>query len=662
MLKKKKSGKFSFSLKSKLILSFLIVLLIPSIVISYTSYKSAEKNVDGQMLDQAQKDVDLVSQAINQFVHAQMENIEYLSNAITAGDIVKNSDDQTRKILDTIQDAKADVEQTYVGTESGEFMNSPTSFKNPSDYDPRERPWYKQAMDNEGTVIVTDPYVSQSSKQAVVTLAKATADGEGVVAVNLKLGSLSNMINEISIGNDGYLFLLDKTSHYISHPDIEAGSEATQSFIKDIYESESGKFNYTFEGDQKKMAFTTNNMTGWKIGGTMYQDEVNQAVKPILNTTITVIVVSLILSGIIIFFMVRSIGKPINQLVGATDKMRKGDLTVEVDLHRNDELGKLAQAFNQMRTHLRDVILQVREKASNLAASSEQLNASTEQNTLATEQISSSIQEVASGVESQSASIEKSSEMANGMSNSIQQIAASSNEVSTTALNATSVVKAGNQAIDTTVEQMESIKQTVHDLSANIEGLGKHSQEISKIVDVITDIAEQTNLLALNAAIEAARAGEHGKGFAVVADEVRKLAEQSSQSSEQIRQMIVAIQDVTNNAVTSMETGTAEVDKGIEVVSHAGQSFTDITSFVNSVTEQIQQVTSKIQEIASGAEHFITTFDKVATVAKTTSDGAQNVSASTQEQLASMEEITSSATSLSQMAEELQELVDQFNV
>lgn len=661
-VKKTKNRKFSFNLRNKLILSFLLVLLLPSIIISYTSYKSSEDNIDSRMLNTAQKDVEIANQAINQFVHAQKENIEYLSNTIIAGDIVDNNDTQTRRILDTIQDSKADVEQTYVGTKTGEFMNSPTSFKNPPDYDPRERPWYKQAMENKAEVIITDPYVSKSSEQVVVTLAKATADGQGVVAVNLKLGSLSEMIGDISIGNEGYLFLLDKTSHYISHPTNEAGSEATEDFIKDIFKSESGKFDYTLDGDQRKLAFTTNQMTGWKIAGTMYQDEVNQAVKPILDTTLFVIIISLILGGIIILFIIRSIAKPIKQLVSATDKMRDGDLSISVDLHRNDELGQLAKAFNQMRENLSNVISQVHEKASSLAASSEQLNASTEQNTLATEQISSSIQEVASSMESQTASIEESSKMANDMSKSIQQIAASSNEVSTTAKDAILVVDAGNQALDTTVGQMEYIKKTVHELSNNIEGLGNHSQEISKIVDVITDIAEQTNLLALNAAIEAARAGEHGKGFAVVADEVRKLAEQSSQSSEQIRQMIESIQQGTTDAVKSMETGTSEVDKGIDIVNQAGQSFTEITNFVNTVSKQIQQVSSQIDVISSSAEHFVTTFDKVTAVSETTSDGAQNVSASTQEQLASMEEISGSATSLSQMAEELQELVKNFKL
>ncbi|MEK3888308.1 methyl-accepting chemotaxis protein [Bacillus sp. FSL K6-3431] len=653
---------FKLSLRNKLILSFLIILLIPSITIAITSYMSSEKNIDSQMLGAAQKDVEIVSQTVDQFIAAQMENIDYLSSTIGAGAITKNTDTETRKLLDAIQDSKATVEQTYIGTETGQFMNSPTSFKNPPEYDPRQRPWYQEAMKNSKNVIITDPYVSQSSQKVVVTLAKATADGKGVVAVNLKLESLTDMISKVSIGKEGYLFLLDKNNNYISHPTNKAGEEATEGFFEKIKESISGKIDYTLDGEQKKLAFTTNELTGWKIVGTMFQDEIDKAVKPILNTTLIVIIVSLIIGGLLILFIIRSIIKPINELVGAADKMSQGDLGVHINLKNKDELGRLAQAFNHMRTSLSEVILNVREKSSTLAASSEQLNASTEENTSATEQISSSIQEVAAGMEIQSNRIEQSTIMAEEMSKSIQYIVSSSNEVSQTAVNATSAVEEGNKAIETTVGQMEYIKDTVHELSGSIQVLDSQSQEISKIVDVITGIADQTNLLALNAAIEAARAGESGKGFAVVADEVRKLAEQSAQSTEQIRQMIGAIQKETSIAVKSMESGTTEVDRGIEVVSHAGESFTAITGFVNTITEQIEQVTSEIEGISSGTEQFVQTFEEVAKVADSTSGGAQNVSASTQEQLASMEEIRSSAMSLSEIAEELQGLVQQFKL
>ncbi|GGE34603.1 methyl-accepting chemotaxis protein McpA [Pullulanibacillus camelliae] len=653
---------FHLSLKAKLTLSFLVILIVPLVVSNWISYKDAENTVDSQMMNSEHNSVNIVNQTIDQFISAQEQNIDYLAQAIPAADINNNENKKTREILNKIQKSSANVEQTYVGTETGSFMNEPTSFKNPPDYDPRKRPWYQDAMKANGKVIITDPYVSQSSKQMVVTIAQKTQDGQGVAAVNLRLDSITNMLSSIKVGQHGYLSLLDKNNMIISDPKEKEGTKAKGSFYKTIHSGNSGDLNVVHKGKQERLSYETNKLTGWKIIGTMYQDEVDQAVHPILTKTIIVLVISLILAGLLIFLIIRSITRPLALLMDSADKVSEGDLRAPVVIKTQDEIGQLGHAFERMRTSLIQVVSEIESKATSLAASSEELSASTNQNSKATEQITQSIQELSLGAERQSRKIDESTQSAIEMVTTIQEISESSNEVASTAINTSNVVNEGNEAVEVSVQQMQFIKNTVSELAEKLKTLGEYSANIDQIINVITEIADQTNLLALNAAIEAARAGEQGKGFAVVADEVRKLAEQSSQSTDKIREVVTAIQKETDLALQSMETGKVEVDKGIDVVNSAGESFKNIKQFVDNVTSQIQNVSAAVQEIAASTEQNVRTFEDISEISKQTSAGTQDVSATTEEQLASMEEISSSAENLSEMAEELQGIIERFKI
>jgi methyl-accepting chemotaxis protein len=248
------------------------------------------------------------------------------------------------------------------------------------------------------------------------------------------------------------------------------------------------------------------------------------------------------------------------------------------------------------------------------------------------------------------------------MSIGIQQISNNTVSVSANAKSASEKATEGGQAIQTAVEQMHSIHETVNGLSKVVEGLGDRSNEIGKIIGVITNIADQTNLLALNAAIEAARAGEHGRGFAVVADEVRKLAEQSAQSAEQISHLITNIQGDTDKAMASMEVATKEVTSGIGVVNIAGDSFGEITGEINKLTGQIEEVSAAVQQMAAGSEQMSHTVKSITEIAQSTAVGTQEVAVATQQQSIAMKEITSASNYLTKTAEDLEKLIGQFKV
>ncbi|MFD2171782.1 methyl-accepting chemotaxis protein [Tumebacillus lipolyticus] len=373
--------------------------------------------------------------------------------------------------------------------------------------------------------------------------------------------------------------------------------------------------------------------------------------------------IGLLVGIIAAWFMAERFSRPLVKLNKVANKVAAGDLRIEkFAVAREDEIGQLIGSVNKMVDNLHELINQVNVTAEHVAATSEQLAASTDQAAVATEQITKTIQDVAIGAERQVQSAVDSADAMEALSVGIMRIAETSTVVSEASWQSAKEAEQGNESILTAKRQMGMIHTSVHETASGIQLLEKRSQEIGEIVEVITGIAQQTNLLALNAAIEAARAGEQGKGFAVVADEVRKLAEQSGVSAGRISDLIQTIQKETTKAAGSMNEVTREVQVGTEVVNVAGEAFERILLSAKQVADQIQEVTAASEEMSASTEQVSHSVEDMSRIAQSSSGNAQNVAAASEEQLASVEEISMSAESLTKLAQELRELVGKFKL
>ena len=655
----------NFGIKAKLILAFATILLIPSLCIGWFSYKTAYNKVEENMLESANESVVMLDHMLNQIITNTQKNVDFMAGRIALGGVgaVQGDEDPfARTMLDAYRATHTDVELAAVGTDKGVYINSPITAINAPGYDPRKRPWYINALENKGKPTVINPYISSNSGQVVVTVSQSVSDGHGIVAISLSLKELTKIANEIKVGKEGYVYILDQNSNVLVHPTLKPGSKAEEPIFEKMMEQKQGIMRYESEGQKRMAFFITNEQTGWLIGSTMPEAEIIAAARPILITTLGIVLLFIVIGSIIIYFVTLSITKPLQALVDASEQISNGDLRVNIPITSQDEFGKLSISFNKMSNSLRKFLQQMRQTGEQLSASSEQLSSSAHESAQASTQVAESISDVAHSVELQLNAIDNTVSTIQDMSKSIEQAATTTKQVFKQSAEATEKAGDGSNAINKAVNQMAQIEQTVNTSAQVVAKLGERSKEIGQIVDTISGIASQTNLLALNAAIEAARAGEQGRGFAVVADEVRKLAEQSQYAAKQIASLITEIQKDTDKAVVTMNDGTREVKMGAEVVDVAGKAFKEIVVLVTQVSERVKEFSSSTNDMSNGSQQIVTAMNKIDEMSKKVAGESQMVSAATEEQSASMEEIASASQLLLKAAQDLQNEVSKFKL
>ncbi len=656
-----KISKFSIrNFHVKLLTSFTTILIISVLLIGLFSFKTAKDELEHQILNSVNENVEILNSAIEDAIQPKILDIEALADRITANQYGETSSPEIQKLLKFYQVTHPEVDIVYTGNEDGVYVMEPAELGVPEGYDARERDWYKQAMERKGEVIISEPYVAASTGEMVITLSKTIDDGTGVVGIDINLNKLQEVVQNIRIGKEGYGFILDQNKKYLAHPTAELGSVAEGTLYDNLYKESKGQLNEVFNGKSIILDYITNDLTGWKIGGVIYTEEINEANSPILHTSLIVGILSILFGLVALMLVIKSIAKPIKQLGQLAVNVSRGDLTQYAEIQTNDIVGKLGNAFNEMIDGLRTLTQKIDDTAGNVAATAEQLSACSQETNAASEQVSVSIQDVAKNAEVQTNSVDKVSLIFKEVSNGVSNIAERSSKV--TDLSRKAIVEAdeGGKAVAKTVSQMKSIHSSVSESQDTIQSLYESSKEISEILNVITNIADQTNLLALNAAIEAARAGEHGKGFAVVAEEVRSLAEQTQASAKEIYTIIKKIQDDTDNTVKMMERITTDVENGVEITSEAVEKFNHILQTTKDISPQMEEVSVAVEEMSSAIQDVTAQLDDIVLVAQNNTATSEEVVASVEEQLASMEEISASAQSLSSMAEELKNAISTF--
>lgn len=643
------------SINMKLGLAFLIALIVPTLLIAFISYNSAKVEIEKQVNLSSEQSVTTVDEYINKHIQPIMNDANYFASVFNEADWKTGNWTPILTDLEKYFETSEGIVSSFIGTTDGNMIQHPDlGLMNDPDFDPRTRAWYQNAEKSPGQVVVATPHQSASTGDWVVTISKTLDDGSGVFAVNLGMDALYEVISTIKVGQTGYPFLLTANQLIIAHPTFEGGTDVTEeAWAKEMIASENHNFSYSYEGSDKHMFVRTNELTGWKIGGTIFDAEVTTATKPILTTTVIVVALALVILGLFLVVIIRSITTPLKQITEAAVVMSSGDLRTELNIDKQDEIGVLSKSFQKMGDMLSNIIAHIQDKSSVISSSSEELTATLMESSRATEQISNAMTEVQEGLEHQTTKIRESFDSLKRVAEDIHEISDNASQVTAKAQQAEKTADVGHDIVISTQQQMATIEGTFNALSTEIETVNNYANEISEIVNVITSISDQTNLLSLNAAIEAARAGEAGKGFAVVADEVRKLAEQTTNSSIQVKEIITAIQRESMKTVSSMNTSLGEVSKGLEMFSQTETNFLQVKTYIEEITDQLEAVQIRSQTIAQNSEQVVSDMRVVERISNDSKGQIATVTSAAEEQLCSMEEIAATAESLENIVEDL---------
>jgi len=533
-----------------------------------------------------------------------------------------------------------------------------------------DKAYFKDAVT--GKTAISDVYNSASTNAPTVTISTAIKNKQGqvvgVIAADVSLKFLGELAADTPIGDTGYVDIVDNKGILLAHPEkdekVKNGTTINTDYVQKVIAGQSGieKEAVSTSGIKSLTVFYPIKDYKWGVITYLPNAEIDKFIMSMIRTILMLAIAAILVAGLTAIYVARSIARPLENMAGAATQMAAGDLTQHINVDSATEINQLAQALRDMQDGFSQIVQSILVSAENVALSAEQLASNAEQSSQAVTQVAVTITEVAEETDQQLHMADQASGFVQNISDGIQHVANNAVHVADAVEQASTVAEHGGNAIDGAIRQMVSISSKVTHSAQVVEKLGERSKEIGQIIDTISGIAGQTNLLALNAAIEAARAGEQGRGFAVVADEVRKLAEQSQDAAKQIGDLIQQIQSDTSQAVVAMNDGVQEVRMGTEVVNNAGSAFSEIATHVKSVAAEVQDISGAIQEMASGSQQVVVSVNGINDISKNVASHTQTVSAASEEQSASIEEIASSSKNLSLMAEELQQTVNKFKL
>lgn len=665
------------SLRSKIAVAMCgicILVLFASTLISYSvSYSAINKEIGDKTLMTSEK----YSEVINSWLSVQGRILNEVADDLETSSNFNEKDTITYMDHKTKKDSYAmDI---YVGFANKDFWDGLQQAEDPG-YDCTSRDWYKEAI-QKNKLIYTAPYVDSITKKMVVTIAKPISrNGNviGVAAMDIYVDTVTKIIEKAKPVANSYAYLLDDDNDIIVHSN--KAFKPTAKGLVNISKIMNGKYNEVitnsnrgegtvftdYDGNKRYFMVSPVEASNWKVGIAIPISEFNKPLNALLYAYAAIALVFIVISILFSLVFGGRITKPLLGLVKVIDKTKNLDLandsTYDYVLNYKDEIGIMGNSVKELRSQLREIVSTLKSNSLEVQSQSQNVAISIGETTRAVNEVTNAVEDVAKGSTEQANEAALGLEKLSKLSDKIDVVAEASEKViqySKTTEEVNNEVLHKLQELYLKIEERGNASKKV---SENILVLSNKSESIGDIVRTIGGIAEQTNLLALNAAIEAARAGEAGKGFSVVAEEVRKLAEQTSRSTQEIDNMISDIQEEINNAKTNVDIAQKSGEETNASMKQSEKSIETIDATIKHMIQVIKELSVKIFEINNDKESAVKSIENISAISEQAAAASQEVSASMEEQQSAFGTIDDSVEKLEVIVCELEGIIEKFKL